>query len=262
MLNIHDLEVRQRKYKLKSYIPYIISFASILIVSTTIVFLYSEQKNLSTSKKIETQKHEPIKVEKTEPIVKNRKPKETTPVIPQQNKKLSFAPSMNFIKKIQSDTLPNYKKNEVIEEVDIDIKIEEAKKSITQIVSKPKVATIEKEALVQENAVKSTLSVSKNNSADIQGVIKRFKSSNSPALSLFIAKTYYKNKEYHKSYNYALITNEINNGIEDSWLIFAKSLVKLNEKEMAIETLKKYIKHSKSTQARTLLDEISSGKFK
>ncbi|MGD9719509.1 MAG: hypothetical protein AB7U24_09720, partial [Sulfurimonadaceae bacterium] len=68
--------------------------------------------------------------------------------------------------------------------------------------------------------------------------------------------------DYHKSYNYALITNELNNNIEASWIIFAKSLVKLNEKEMALKTLRQYIEHSGSNQAKLLLDEIRNGKFK
>jgi len=64
------------------------------------------------------------------------------------------------------------------------------------------------------------------------------------------------------SYNYSLITNELNNNIEASWIIFTKSLVKLNKKEMAVKTLQQYVEHSQSNQAKLLLDEITSGKFK
>ncbi|MDQ1244960.1 MAG: hypothetical protein QG565_1301 [Campylobacterota bacterium] len=97
---------------------------------------------------------------------------------------------------------------------------------------------------------------------DIAHVIKRFNVNHNPALSLFVAKKYYQLGDYEQAYNYALITNDINNNIEESWLIFSKSLVKINKKEMAIETLKKYISHSHSSQARQLLDEIQAGKFK
>ena len=95
-----------------------------------------------------------------------------------------------------------------------------------------------------------------------EDVIKRFKKNNNPALSLFIAKKYYELENYDQSYNYALITNEINDNIDSSWIIFAKSLVKLNKREEAIKTLNKYIQHSHSNQAKILLDEIKSGKFK
>ncbi|RLA73513.1 MAG: hypothetical protein DRG78_22425, partial [Epsilonproteobacteria bacterium] len=83
-----------------------------------------------------------------------------------------------------------------------------------------------------------------------------------PALSLFIAKKYYELGEYRKSYNYSLKTNNINNDIEASWIIFAKSLVKLDEKKMAVKILKKYISHSDSNRAQLLLNNILSGKFR
>ena len=53
-----------------------------------------------------------------------------------------------------------------------------------------------------------------NTDDDIKHVIKRFKKNNNPALSLFIAKKYYDQGKYSKSYNYALITNGINKGDE------------------------------------------------
>lgn len=102
----------------------------------------------------------------------------------------------------------------------------------------------------------------KNDSDDIQGVIKRFNKNNNPALSLFVAKKYYEMGDYSNAYNYALITNNINAEIESSWLIFAKSLVKLGKKEMAARTLQEYIESSNSKRARRLLDDILNGKFK
>ena len=79
---------------------------------------------------------------------------------------------------------------------------------------------------------------------------------------ILIAKKYYELGEYHKAYNYALITNQIDRDIEASWIIFAKSLVKLKQKDMAIKTLKQYLESSHSSSAKILLDEILSGKFK
>lgn len=61
-------------------------------------------------------------------------------------------------------------------------------------------------------------------------MIKRFNTNHNPALSLFVAKQYYQIGDYEQAYNYALITNDINNNIEESWIIFAKSLVQLGKK--------------------------------
>lgn len=97
---------------------------------------------------------------------------------------------------------------------------------------------------------------------DIQDVIKRFKKNKNPALSLFVAKRYYRIGNYQQAYNYALMTNELNSNIEDSWLIFAKSLYKLDQKEMAIKTLKTYYDDSGSVKAKITLDQMQKGTLK
>jgi len=104
--------------------------------------------------------------------------------------------------------------------------------------------------------------VAKQDEEDLKDVIRRFQKNKNPALSLFVAKRYYDTKRYQKAYNYALITNDIDSGIEESWLIFAKSLVKLDQKEMAIKALASYVKVSDSARAKILLDEITKGGFR
>ena len=58
------------------------------------------------------------------------------------------------------------------------------------------------------------------------------------------------------------MTNEIDKSIDESWIIFSKSLVKLGQHELATLTLKSYLKTSKSTQAEILLRKIESGDFR
>ncbi|MHC3993881.1 hypothetical protein ACXWTF_03575 [Thiomicrolovo sp. ZZH C-3] len=94
---------------------------------------------------------------------------------------------------------------------------------------------------------------------DIQDVIARFKKSKNPILSLFVAKRYYHIGNYQQAYNYALITNELDSTIEDSWLIFAKSLYKMDQKEMAIKTLRSYMQESSSVKAKITLDQMEKG---
>ena len=102
----------------------------------------------------------------------------------------------------------------------------------------------------------------KDEQKSLQEVINRFKRNKSPKLSLYIAKRYYAMGNYNKSYNYALITNQIDESIEDSWIIFAKSLYKLGEKKMAMKTLYSYIKNSESIKANMLLNEMKRGTFR
>ncbi|HHD72834.1 MAG TPA: hypothetical protein ENL02_02830 [Epsilonproteobacteria bacterium] len=101
-----------------------------------------------------------------------------------------------------------------------------------------------------------------NDMKDIQHVIKRFKKNKNPALSLFVAKRYYKIGNYQQAYNYALITNDLDNNIEDSWLIFAKSLYHLNQKDMAKKTLRTYLIDSGSVKAKITLEQMEDGSFK
>ena len=96
---------------------------------------------------------------------------------------------------------------------------------------------------------------------DLSDVITRFKKTNNPVLSLFLAKKYYSMKNYDQAYNYALVTNQLDNKIDMSWIIFSKSLVKLGQKDMAISTLKTYINNSRSPNAAALLEEIQEGRF-
>lgn len=270
MLNVNDLEKRWRKYKIKSYIPHII-----IIVSLSIIFILGSMVNnydkFTDSSTIEEEVTAQVD-EKTEPELKEQieqiteqnitvvkvQTQQITPKIDDtDDKSLILSPSLNFMSNIKHSSI-SYDDNDEVRAPSAHI---QAKKKNTQkpVESKEKIEQIE----VKKIEKKNILHIERQNTQeDISHVIKRFKKDNNPALSLFIAKKYYEIEEYHKSYNYALITNEINDNIEASWIIFSKSLVKLNEKDEAIKTLKKYIEHSHSSQAKILLDEITSGKFK
>lgn len=255
MLSIDELERKWLIYKIKSYIPHAI-IAIIIFVIALVVFMVTNSESDKTPiadtsiKKIEKVEQEPTSAtSKTEQNSVNsiddtsdKKPKEnslkTTTV-----EKVIISPSFNFMNDIEKDTKQKTikrptKKADVKKKIEIKPKVKEEKNNI--------VINIGKEDTQKE----------------IQDVIRRFKKTNSPVLSLFVARKYYELGDYTMAYNYALITNKIDSEIETSWLIFAKSLVKLNQKDKAIKTLKEYINHSHSSRARTLLDEILSGKMK
>jgi len=255
MLNINELEKRHAKYKLKSYLPYIIASISIVLIIIFFLNIIDFQDNKETNIiKDKIIKAYPLK--KIKNIDNNKTKKEI-------QKKIIISPSFNFMNKIKQTTaIPYYKKRETIPTK----KIKKENKKITKkrVILEDKIVLIEKKAQPTLTIKKKSILKIKRNKQDddIQHVIKRFKVNNKPALSLFVAKKYYQMGKYKKSYNYALITNQINSNIEASWIIFAKSLMKLNEQKMAIKTLKKYIDESHSSRAKILLDEIQSGKFK
>ncbi len=90
-------------------------------------------------------------------------------------------------------------------------------------------------------------------------VAKRFHQSHDTDDSLFLAKSYYRKGNYKKAEYWALQTNKVNGNIEESWLIFAKSKMKLGRKNEAINVLTTFIKRSNSSEAKSLLYKIKKG---
>ncbi|MEA3418874.1 MAG: CDC27 family protein [Campylobacterota bacterium] len=95
----------------------------------------------------------------------------------------------------------------------------------------------------------------------IKSVEKRFAKSGSYYDSLFLARSYYRQGQYSKAQKWALITNNLNSRVEESWLIFAKSKAKLGQKRQAIEILAVYSRKTNSVKAQKLLNQMRQGKF-
>lgn len=263
MLNLNDLEHRWLRYKIKVFIPYILILLSLTIIAI-ILFTMNFKKEILTDK-LTLNNHKSItKKESTIPIQTPDKEINTTTkpkeIFIKQSEKLMLSPSLNFMNQIQNNTTPEYQTNNISKKTK-NIKLIEPKLVQTSKTTfKP---TLDPSPVKEDLQKETTINITKRTTTnDINEVVKRFNKNNNPTLSLFIAKKYYEIGDYRKSYNYALITNEINNDIEASWVIFAKSLVKLNETEMAIKVLNEYIKQSNSNRAYLLLDKIQSGKFK
>jgi len=87
-------------------------------------------------------------------------------------------------------------------------------------------------------------------------VEKRFYESHDTDDSLFLAKSYFRKGNYKKAEYWALQTNKVNKNIDDSWLIFVESKVKLGRKNEAIRVLTKYVKMSNSSRAKRLLYKL------
>ena len=284
MLNIYELEKKWLKYKVKSFLP-AISIFIILLISIIAIYLFVDLKKLnildtsilntltkSQEQNISKKVQEPFEKEisvaqsnntqqkiKTVEKIQNTKPLPSQKVTPVHEKNI-LEPSLGFMSKMQHEPTSSSEQKPVKQVTETKKSIPKStiqvpkEQTVTKVIEKPKTEVIHET---------NTITIKKQNTyEDIDYVIKRFKKNNNPALSLFVAKKYYELGEYKQAYNYALITNEINNNIEASWIVFSKSLVKLNQKAKAIQTLKQYINYSNSNQARLLLEEIVSGKFK
>ncbi len=254
MLNLHELESRWLRYKVKSYIPQgviLLSFIviGIVLVSTDFNTAKIEKKADITPKKLVKKVIQKQTIEKSISL-------EVAPqkAIKKHTQKIIIQPSLNFMSNIKTNSPAYYNDHRPIKKATHKktvLKKEPIKKKIL-VLEEPQVEVVNE----------TVINIKRQNTQDdVSHVIKRFKKSNNPALSLFIAKKYYALENYSEAYNYALITNSINNSIEESWIVFAKSLVKLGKKDKAMEMLKKYISSSHSQRAKLLLDKIKSGKF-
>lgn len=271
MLNIHDLERRWIKYKIKSLLPLVLSVLSLVsVIVIALIYLPSslqeekeKQKVAVTETTIKTEEVQKNPIQDDSPELST----DLTIEVPQntqqqpnvnQGSSLVLKPSLRFMDNIE-DSLPSYvqdpyqlPKKTTVQENALNYQSEEVVTQQTETIAKEE---------IEENKLTLTITKQKNDD-DLKDVIRRFKKNKNPTLSLFIAKHYYKAGNYQKSYNYALMTNEIDKTIEESWIIFAKSLVKLGQKELAQNTLKSYLKTTKSSAAEVLLRKIESGDFK
>ncbi|MEA3521363.1 MAG: hypothetical protein U9R50_00145 [Campylobacterota bacterium] len=280
MLNVHELERQWLRYKIKSYLPKILFLIAIVIASVLLVIYslnYNSQSQISSI--------HPEEVLKRETITVNSKKSNESHVPPVDSKKIEATQLTTMpIEEVQLKTPPKKEVKQLtikpslhfidslkyIPEEVISPKKPEPKPLAKQIVA-PKIENHEDITQVLEANTKPTLKPENNPStqhfqiniqqeeSDIQAVIKRFKNNKNPALSLFIAKRFYAIGNYSDAYNYALMTNELNSEIEESWLIAAKSLYKLGQKDKAINLLKKFILNSHSIRAKMILDQIKNG---
>lgn len=299
MIDIRELERRWLRYKIKHYLPYVILLFSVILIALILSSITLSSSKEETPTKKQPEKVE--KTNTTNPAlqIQQEKPNSThvvQPKKPQTNhqvqtnkenialqaqppaKKQTNQPKENPNDRViepSFDFLGKMKDNAVIPEVQIPKEDKQPPNSEiteqtpdTMQTSSPKrsehsTTNLQQSQIqAQKKPAKLEIRTKKISKKELQSVIDRFKKNNNPALGVFIAKKYYELGEYHKSYNYALITNQINSSIEESWIIFAKSLVKLGRKDQAIKTLQAYIKTSNSSKAQILLDNIRTGKFK
>lgn len=100
----------------------------------------------------------------------------------------------------------------------------------------------------------------KNTKTSVSDMESRFLSDPKKEDALYLAKYYYKKKEYKKALKWALETNKLDSDIEESWLIFGKAKAKLGKRMEAIRVLQAYYDRTGSMKAKNILGKIRRGK--
>ena len=95
----------------------------------------------------------------------------------------------------------------------------------------------------------------------VERMKQKFSKSKSPRDALLLAKAYYKKQNYSEAEEWALSANKLDNSLEDSWLLFAKSKAKLGKKKEALKILLSYYRKSQSSKAKSLIGQIKTGRI-
>jgi len=153
-----------------------------------------------------------------------------------------------------------------LSDIEISPKVQEHKSGqVPKVVEKKSLNTKDK-ILISEYSDKKNVTAKKSIIITSQiikpigSIKKRFFKTNDISLALQISQKFYQEKKYKKALKWSLIANEIDNANEKTWILFAKSKVKLAKKEDAIKALEAYLKDHKSTNVKNLLDDIRRSK--
>lgn len=252
MLDVKKLERRWLKYKLRRYTPWLGGTVAIIIIPTTIFFLWDNDAPLIVA-------HNTTLATNQSNAVKPISPTATIP----ENNDTFIEPSMSFIdsySNIPQPVIQPPRETQIIVPAK-KTTLPAQQQSITS--NEPPSSKISPQPMSKSVKNEVPLAINRNESKlDIEELERRFKNGSNADLGLFIARYYYDHGNYNEALNYALKTNEINKNLESSWLIFAKSLVKLGKVEQAKKTLQIYLDQSNSESAKSLLNSIEQGTFK
>lgn len=247
MLDIAKLERRWLKYKIKTLFPYA-ALLSIFVISLVILFWFFFKPSVEATLAQATKNTE--------------SPKQHLPIA--KDERMILEPSMQFMQTL--DVLsPNAKESDPIPAV---VNPQKTSQNVSKTMQTPPIASVPDVrplkvplptlAKSSPPAINSKLTSIKRDDAtfDIHEIEERFKSNSNANLGLYIARYHYDKGNYSEAYNYALKTNALNNSMDESWLIFAKSMVKLGKADQAKKTLQLYISNTNSTPAKNYLDSL------
>ena len=258
MYDIKPLEEEWKQYKKNKRKPFIIA-SGLILASVVGIFTFLNYKNLSfpkfagniNKKKVLIQSSSTSSVlldsslEVMQTKVQPRKEVKATIVHVEHVK----PKVIEYVEKSIEESIPTLP---VVEKITV---LEPKPKKIV-IRQKPKKIKVHK-SKIKKPRKKMHLNIIETSSVSAyKDVEKRFYQSHDIDDSLFLAKSYFRKGKFKKSEYWALQTNKINSNIEDSWIIFAKSKVKLGRKNEAILILSNYVKRSNSRLASSLLSKL------
>ena len=127
------------------------------------------------------------------------------------------------------------------------------KNSITKLETPIKV----EETLKLERDQTPSLIASKK--ATLEELIKQFSHRPGFSRAIMISRTFYNRKDFKNAAKWAKKANSLDREREEGWILYAKSIYALGDKERAIKILKLYLSFKSSREARKLMMQFERG---
>ena len=88
---------------------------------------------------------------------------------------------------------------------------------------------------------------------------EQFLKTNNPTIALELARLNFRNNNFKEAIKWSLAANDIDNSLEESWIIFAKSKYKIKQSDDAVKALREYNKNLNKASINELINKIKSG---
>jgi hypothetical protein len=146
-------------------------------------------------------------------------------------------------------------KEEVIKPVEVKVYLpKDSQKSVSKDrVSKKSVVNIESKRV---NNTKKSVSQDRDIYNKYKSLKRSFYKKYDYKVALKLSKLYFDNGKYKDSLKWSMIANELNELDENSWILFAKSKIKLGDKKSAKKALDMYYKKYKSPRVKEILNKV------
>jgi hypothetical protein len=251
MYDIKPLEEEWKQYKKNKKKPYLISLIVLVLFAVSIV-TFVNYENLTIPRLLNVNNMEDLKVK----VQKNSSVLLNDALVVIQIKKQEVIETVKPIVNLAVEKTKVIENNIPTLPIVDDIPVLEDKIKRKVVRKKPNIIKVSRPN-VEKPRKKMHLNIIESSSVSAyKDVEKRFYQSHDTDDSLFLAKSYYRKRNYKKSEYWSLQTNKVNTNIEESWIIFAKSKVKLGRRNEAIRILTNYTKRSNSSAAKNLLYKL------
>lgn len=266
MNKVEELEQKWLRYKVKKVMTPFLGLSALTITLGMGYYFYDEGQDTLSSLVLSekatnvlgvSMENNTTKVE----VLKQPEIAKVADETPKPIVEVALTPIIPVIDMEKEERIPEHRTAKVKQQSKRTEKLVSAKKN-QYLTPKELKAIIKTEQRVESVPRKTKKMEFKSTSVNYMDTLKtKFSKSKNPREALLIAKAYYKESNYVESEKWALSANKLNNSLEDSWLLFAKSKSKLGKKKEALKILVAYYKKSSSSKAKALIGQIKTGKL-